>query len=471
MIARVLREAVDAIRGSERPMTVPGFLRPIDTAAMARQLNLDAVAAERGQSNIPPSTASAPDAMEQEILQRIESEWTWQGGELINNLRAYRQRLISYTVESEFTRLVIQAKDTLAQLREADHRAEADLGPLRQDYIAYRNELSDFKNKHHLTRAARVHARRWTTFGLLFVLIGFESMANGVFFAKGSEYGLVGGISTAIVISIVNVASSFLLGLWPIRWINRRNPAAKLSAFLLSLAGIAGVVALHAFAAHYRDAMADVGEDRALGAALVTLRAIPWKLQSLNSYYLFGMGLFFSLLSIYKGATFDDPYPGYGPMSRRHEGARKDYSDQHADLFDGMAHIKDETIKVIDDGILKIPLYPQEAANIRAQRAALVQTFRGYEPAVESAANQLLAKYRDSNRKCRSTPTPPYFDRAWRLPHSFLDTAEVRTLTADEDEKRVDMQATLAELRQLSQEVLDEYEKLMTTYPHPTKMS
>ena len=369
MIAKVMQRAVDAIRGSEGPTTVPGFLRPIDTAAIARQLNLQAIAAERGQSNVPPADASAPDAVEQQILQRVESEWTWQGLELINNLRAYKQRLISYIVESEFTRLVVQAKDTLAQLREADHRAEAELGPLREDYVALRDELSDFKKKHRLRRAARAHARRYTTFGLLFVLIAFESVANGVFFAKGSEFGLIGGVSTAVIISIINVTSGFLLGLWPVRWINRRNPLVKLFGLVMALAGIAAVVVLHAFAAHYRDAMAAVGEDRALGAAIAALRAAPWNLDNLNSYYLFAMGLFFSLFSIYKGATFDDPYPGYGPMSRRHESARQDYSDQHADLFDGLANIKDDTIKVLDEGIHKIPLYPQQIPSPTSQVA------------------------------------------------------------------------------------------------------
>jgi hypothetical protein len=136
MIANVLREAVDAIRGSDKPTTTPGFLRPIDTDLVARELNLKGTAAERGQSNIPHSHASGVDAFEQQLLQRIESEWTWQGGELINNLRAYAQRLIGYSVESEFSRLEVRAKDTLAQLREADHRAEAELGPLREHYVA-----------------------------------------------------------------------------------------------------------------------------------------------------------------------------------------------------------------------------------------------------------------------------------------------------------------------------------------------
>jgi hypothetical protein len=470
MVAKVVRDAFDAIRGNEKPTTVPGFLRPIDTAAIARELNLEAEASQRGQSNTPPSNASVPDLIEQKILQRIESEWTWQGGELINSLRAYTQRLIGYSVESEFTRLAVQANDTLARLREADHRAEAELGPLREHYIALRNELHDFQKDHRLTRAARRNARRWTTFGLLFILIALEATANGLFFAKGSEFGIVGGVGTAVIISLLNVWFCFILGLSPIRWVNHRNLLVKLSGLLISMAGIAGLVALHGFAAHYRDAMAAVGEDRALRVAFDTLRDSPSKLADLNSYYLFGMGIFFGLLSVYKGATFDDPYPGYGPQSRRHEDSRQDYSDRHADLFDDLADIKDETVRVLDTGIQQIPLYPQQAANIRAQRAALIQSFRGYETAVEAAANQLLAHYRDSNRKWRNTPVPAHFDRTWALPHSFLNSPEVRTLTAD-DEERPDMRATLAELRRLSQDVLTEYEKLMINFPHPTKMN
>jgi len=133
---KMLGRTFDAIRGSDKPITIPGFLRPIDTAAIARQLNLESTARKRGRSDMPPSDASTLDAIEQQITQKIESEWTWQGGELINNLRAYKQRLASYGVQSEFTRLVVRAKDTLTQLREADHRAKAQLGPLREDYNA-----------------------------------------------------------------------------------------------------------------------------------------------------------------------------------------------------------------------------------------------------------------------------------------------------------------------------------------------
>jgi hypothetical protein len=471
MIARVLRTAVDAIRGSEKPSSMAGLLRPIDTAAIAREFNLEAVAAERGTANVPAATANALDAVEQQIIQKIEGEWAWQGGELVNNLRAYAQRLVGYSVASEYTRLEVQAKDTLTQLREVDHRAEAELGHLRERFIEARDELGRFRKRHRLERAARDNPRRWTTFGLLFVLIALESMANGLFFAKGSEFGIVGGVATAVVISFINVGFCFALGLWPIRWMNRRNIAIKVAAFLITLVALAGVVALHGFAAHYRDAMAAVGEERALGAAAASLMAAPWKLADLNSYYLFAMGALFSLTSIYKGATFDDPYPGYGPMTRRYDSARQAYSDRHFEVFEDLGSIKDETVRMLDEGIHQIPLYPQQAANIRAQRAAMVQAFRGYETAVETAANQLLSKYRDTNRRNRTAAVPAHFEATWRLAESYLASAEVRSLTADGDFERVDVQALLQELSRLLQQVFDEFEKLMTTYPHPTKMS
>ena len=471
MATGMLRGALDAIRGSEKPTTVPGFLRPIDTAGIARELNLDVMAAERGRSNTPATGSTTLDAVEQQLLQKIESEWAWQGGELINNLRAYTQRLIGYSVESEFSRLEVMAKDTLAKLREADHRAEAELGPLREKYVSDRNELADFRKKHRLTRAARLPAHRWITFGILLLLIAFESAVNGLFFAKGNEFGLVGGIGTAVILSLINVSFCFLLGLFPLRWINRRSWFLKAIGLLITPSVGAGILVLHAFASHYRDATAAVGEDKAIRAAIASLYAHPWQLADLYSYALFAMGLLFTFLSVYKGATFDDPYPSYGAVTRRHNVSRDEYSDEHSDLFDDLKDIKDQTVATLNDGILKIPLYPQQAANIRAQRAALVESFRGYEATVQSAGNQLLARYRDINRKWRTTPMPGYTEEQWRLPHSFLQSAEVRTLMSDHDDEQLDMHATLAELRRLSHEVLTEYERLMLTYPHPTKMA
>jgi hypothetical protein len=470
-VAGAFRRLTEAIRGDDGRGLVQGYLRPIDTDEVARKLRIDAEGAERGSREQPSSDAASLDAVEQRIIQTLESEWTYHGSELINNLRAYASRLIAVSVQTELANLDLLAHNTLARLREANHRAEAELGPLREDYVSYRDELQTFREKNKLRRAARNPAHRWTTFGLLFFLIGVEAGLNGFFFAKGSEFGLLGGIGTAIGISFVNVLFAFILGLFPIRWLNHRNYAVKLVGLIIASAGLLALVGLHGFAAHYRDATAAVGEDLAFGTALRSLRSAPLGLADLNSFYLFGIGLLWAFLAVWKGATFDDPYPRYGAHFRRAARTREAYSDEHALLFDDLEKIKEGTVSELDAGIRRIPRFPQEASIIRSQRDADIGGFRAYEAAVETAVNQLLARYRDANQRHRKNSAgPKHFDVLWRLPHSFLTGAAVQKELAEPTTPPLDASAALVELRSLSQAVLNEYESLLANYPHPTKM-
>jgi hypothetical protein len=470
-VAGAFRKLTEAIRGDDGRGLVQGYLRPIDTDEIARRLRIDAEAAARGSREQPSADSQSLDAVEQKIVQTLESEWTYHGSELINNLRAYGSRLIAVSVQTELVNLDLLAQNTLAKLRDANHRAEAELGPLREMYVSCRDELSDFRAKHKLKRAARNPARRWTTFGLLFLLIGIEAGLNGFFFAKGSEFGLLGGIGTAIGISFVNVLFAFVMGLFPMRWLNHRNFLVKLVGLIVTVIGLAGLVALHGFAAHYRDATAAVGENRAFATALQTLKTSPLVLADLNSFYLFGIGLLWAFLAIWKGATFDDPYPRSGAHYRRAAAAREAYSDEHAFLFEDLEKIKEDTVAQLEAGTRKIPLFPQEASLIRSQRDAHLKSFRAYESAVETSVNQLLARYRDANRYHRkNSPAPKHFDTTWKLPHSFLSDSTVLKEIAEPTTPPLDANAALDELRALSKAVLNEYESLLVKYPHPTQM-
>jgi hypothetical protein len=470
MVGKIFQKFTNAIQGDDGRGQVQGYLKPIDTAKIARKLKLDEVAADRGSKNLPPTNSQQLDGIEQEVTQAIESEWTFNGNDLINNLRAYAQRLIEVSVSTELARLDLIAKNTLARLRDADNRALADLGPLSEHYVACRDELADFRKRHRLRRAVRPNAKPWTTLGLLALLIGVESAFNGVFFAKGSDFGLLGGVVVAIVISFINVVAAFFLGLFPMRWVNHRNLVIKLLGLFLSLTGLIALICLHGFSAHYRDALAIVNEDQALAKAIQTLRAEPHILADLNSYYLFGLGLLWASLAVWKGYGFDDPYPRYGACYRRAAKAREDYSDEHSCLFDDLEDIKEETVAALEDGIRAIPLFPQKAAQIRAQRDAHLKQFGAYENAVESAANQLLARYRDKNRVHRSSPAPSYFDNAWKLPSRFLADANVLAAMAEPINRQLDAHEATEQLGGLSKAVLEEYEKLMMKYPHPTEM-
>jgi hypothetical protein len=443
-----------------------GFLRPISTEQIAKRLQLDQKANENGNKNLPPSDSEIFDLVEQSIVQRVESEWIWQGGEFVNNLRAYAARLASASVVADFTQLRLQADNALTRLRAAHVRAQAQLSPLKEAFHNAKSELEAFKARHRLTRAAREASHRWTTIGFATILIAIEAVLNGVFFAKGAKFGLIGGVGTAVGISLFNVVLALALGFFPARWVNYRNLVAKLFGVLFVSAGLAVLVGLHAFAAQLREATVLVGEDRATSAAIERLLSAPWAVEDVSSLYLFGLGMTFALAAMWKGYFLDDPYPGYGATTRRVEDARAEYSEEHSDLFDELEEIKEEAITAAKDGVSRIPLLPQQTAAIRAQRDAMAQNFRGYEEAVVTAANQLLAQYRALNSEFRTSPAPVRFNQGWSLPYSFLASVEVRNLLTDADPPPFDMSAALDELRQLSKAVLDEYEVLITKFPH-----
>jgi hypothetical protein len=471
MLSSALKSFSKSVKDNERSGVVLGFLRPIDTDRISRELRLKENAVARGKNNLPNTDDVHLDAIEQAIVQRIESEWVYQGGELTNNLRAYADRLLGYSILAEFEKLRLAATNALTRLRSTSVQVLADLGPLRDTYLDARTEYDQFRARHKINRPARDLSKRWTTAGLLIILIGVESILNGFFFAKGSEFGLVGGVGTAIGISGFNVAFAFGLGLWPARWMHHRNVVLKFIAFLLVCAGLACIVGLHAFAAHLRDATALVGEDRAFSIALKSLVTAPWQLADLSSYYLFGLGLIFGLSAFWKGHSFDDPYPAYGATSRRMVAAREAYSDEHALLFGDLDEIKETTVEQLADGIDRIPLFPHHAARLRVERDALIEQFRAYEKSVQTAANQLLQLYRDENRIVRTTAPPMHFDQRWALSHSFLDNEKVNVLIAEAPLPTVSVEECLRELRELWTNLLTEYESLIARYPHPAEMA
>lgn len=456
----------------------PGFLRPIDTSRIAREVELEKRCVENGKLNLPPTTATQPDAVEQDIVQRLEAEWAWQGQELLSQLRAYAHRLNQCSVEAEFVRLQVKARDTLAKLRAAHIAAPRDLGPLREKYLAYHRDLHAFKAKHRLMREVRDPSRQITTIGLLVVLVSFESLINGAFFGDAASRGLIGGIGIAIGISILNVLVAFSIGYGPARWLHHKNWVIKAIGSFTLILGALTLFSLHAFALHLREASSTLAISNplftpreAMDLAIHTISTNPLMMHDLNSLYLFALGVVFAAAAFLKGYWLDDPYPGYGAHCRRAEAAREAYSEAHSELFDELTEAKNETVKELELGLERIKQLPREADNIRASRKALLQEFAAYETSVETSINQLLQRYRNCNRKARSDPPPAYFDEPWKLLHRFVDSPLVTELVADIPQPERDLSEILTELRNLADKVLSEYEELLKAYPHPTQMT
>jgi hypothetical protein len=125
-----------------QPAIAPGFFSSIDTARIARDFKVEAIARDRGRHNCPETHEGNLDALEQKISQKMEREWVWQGDELLNSLRAYAARLVSCSIPAEFHRLQIQAEHVLAWIRVAGGQSLRNLTPLQERYLSARDELA-----------------------------------------------------------------------------------------------------------------------------------------------------------------------------------------------------------------------------------------------------------------------------------------------------------------------------------------
>lgn len=467
----IIEKAKTWFKGDGVPQPIPGLMDPIDVDHLADELRLPVRGQENGTQELPVTGSTTLDAAEEEIAGRVLAEWTLQRDHLITMLKAYRDRLAELNAASEMAQLRVAASLAIVKFRQRKQEARGDLARLRNAYVAARDELRDFRIKHGLSRPARNPSGRWTTIGLLFVMIALESVMNGLFFAKGSERGLIGGVGTAFGISLVNVLSCFFLGLVPARFVNWRGWTVSIFAGLVTITGLAAVLFVHLFAGHLRDATAASTEAQAYGVAVAKILTQPWQLADISSWYLFGLGTLFGLISFWKGYRHDDPYPYYGDTFRREHDAAEKYNEEHRDFFGELEEVRDETVQRFGDGIANIPEYVAKSHQVRAARSALTENFRAYEQTVVQSANRLLTIYRDANRRRRQTPPPAYFSTPWALPGSAIAGSDITALVTEAPDSVVtNVDATLEELRNLTQQVLQTYDDLLAAVEHPTDM-
>jgi hypothetical protein len=270
----------------------------------------------------------------------------------------------------------------LQHIRAQRHKMLIANGPALANHLREeRSRLADlerFKAENGLTRDAHYPASPLLGFGILAILILLEAAINGVLFADTSDRGLFGGWLEAMALAITNVGVAFLVGSIVLPQVNRRSLPAKAGAIAFSLAGLAALVAVNLFGAHYRDFRAAAAQvelaqvaqamprrdtviavpgqksasseatvaklrpatlpfpevaakpassagDKAKRSEIDALGKVfeaPLHLESFTSVFLLIIGLCAATVAAADGYKFDDPFPGYGKRHRRYAEAR-----------------------------------------------------------------------------------------------------------------------------------------------------
>jgi hypothetical protein len=391
-----------------------------------------AVPAPAPQRSQPPHPGLA------EMAQRLQNGLDKQYAKGKSQLEALAQKIEAQEKRCQMPKL----GSDLQQIRFQRQKILIANGPMLADSLREEKsrleDLQTFKMENCLTRDAQYPSSPVLAFGILSILVLVEAGINGVLFADSSDQGLFGGWLEALVLAITNAGAAFLLGRIAFPQLHGRSFSGKAAGAVISLAGVAALIAVNLAGAHYRDFKssspgaappppaavkhepaalagvrkgplaappahiaakpavaeppapqpvpqpADKEKARELEAIARAL-ANPFNFQSFMSVFLFVIGLCAAAVAALDGYKLDDPFPGYGKRHRQYAAARAESGEMLRRILSQSNAIMTGNFHEIGR---KIESFAQEVSELLALHYAYAATRKELQGILEQAARE-----------------------------------------------------------------------------------
>lgn len=405
---------------------------PVDFDALRKSLRLEARGLENGRAGYPDSSASEPDTVEREIVAAVESLRRQGLREAAEHERVYRERIAAGHSGGPEIRQVVNETET-------DFRRDVDIGrgqlnDARADLHRSEADLEQFKQDNNLSRSAHESGGwlKWVAICMVVVLV--ESVFNGVLFARTNTAGLLGGTIVALGISVVNVGMASVAG-HSYRFKNHIRFWLKVTGWIFMLSLTAFAILFNFFIGHLRDSMSELPLEKAAGAAVENVISGNPLMQSLDAWLLTGLGLLIAAIAGWKAYDARDPYPGYSRVSEHFIRKRESWRDLREDTFGSLIETRDKAAADLKDEYDKVRERFDTARSARQGFLDLLGRRRDFLRECDRAAGNLLAVYRDANRRARNIPEPDCFRRPFQF-DPVEEPAEPERLDSEEDMRR-----------------------------------
>jgi hypothetical protein len=384
---------------------------PLSSNHLIRDLDLDEEARKAALSNKPDEHQQHLSKTEQAIVQvaeqRVEARRQIVDEAFSDLKTAVEATPVNRTELAGAASFQDIVNDCMTRYRDRMDQIVPAVRNRRQALVEY----NAFRDKHDLThRPAHMPVSMFMHFSIVLLFLIFEVAMNAGFFYPASETGYLGAAATSLSVATVNILLALLLGYWPLRYINHQNTRHLLWIVPTCIVLITGIVSINAFAAHYREvALAGIADPGL--AALYHLIAKPYEL-SLDSYLLFAFGLIIAAVATYKGYAANDPYPGYGEVTRNLDNAADDYAALQRSIVSDLSALEEKRI------VPSIATYDSvsDAFNAISVKYAsclqLISRFTELDHTDNEAIKRAINHYRSLNMQIRTDGiTPPSFTR------------------------------------------------------------
>lgn len=381
----------------------------IDNEKLSAELDVKAAARQQAKKELPASKAKSPDSNEINYRNNFQTQLIQKSHSVQKSLNDLSNQIHNLSINQ-------QLSDTKSAPNEFEQTVHTELTVSKRELKDLKNkldladeDLEQFKSENKLNREADYPLSKLKTFGLLFFLMLIEAIANGFFFAEGSDSGLLGGIVITLAIAFVNISFGFLLGWMVIRY---KNHITKWKSNLSLVSGFAVFLLVsigNLFIAHYREALSNF-PDNAQEHVWKSIESGWFSVADISSWLLFLVGIFFFILSTYKGYKCDDEYPGYGKFARLRDNASEELLDEKNSTISLIDEKYDEAMDILEDSFEDIKKLNINLTDAISSFEIQNKIFKNYCRHAESSLTYITKLYRDINSAERESPPPNFFE-------------------------------------------------------------
>ena len=383
----------------------------IDTSRIASEMKLMSEGDARGKKDQPSADAQQFDHIETGVIERVE-ELRRKGLENYEtNRRVYNERLARAGQASK--EIEIAAGTARNDFGSQVQHSLSQIETSRERLLETFNWRNRFREIHKIEHPIRDFHGWVSLVSLSIIFIVSEAAINSYLFSKGNEFGLLGGMIAAVIVSLVNVGLATFLGFFS-RYMNHSKLLKKLLGVASTLVWIFVMVSLNLAVAHFRDSL-EIGVEwqQAAKNAIVSFREAPVQLNGIESWLLLALGIFISCIAFWKGTTAEDSYPGYYQVQLALDRARAEYEHALADALDDLEKRRNDAIDDLQEASEDVRHGIGEAIDALFGQSALDNHLETFLEQCELKCSHLIAIYRDANMAARREPAPPSFSKSY----------------------------------------------------------
>jgi hypothetical protein len=436
---------------------------PLNVEQLAAELSIDERGRKQGAEGKPREDAETPDSEELGIGEEIERRARQAAEEYRASLELYESRIRDAIISSELRVEVESAGESavsdfsIRAVNDANH-----LATLEHEAKGRDSEYRSFRSKHRLERLPKIVSPRERFFRgtIIAIFIVLESVLNGLFFAEGSEAGLIGGFVQAVVLSILNIGAAILFAIYGLRLLIYRKLTVKAVGLVVLLLYVGWLFGLNLLIAHFRDAFIATAGNVSAPLLWQNLIAAPLVLSDAQSWLLAFLGVGFSLSALISASGLDDRYLFYGDIGRAREEAFARFNNEKTIALEGFMTRRDEAVDQMTQviGALRRQEYDKRLAIDGRNR--LHRDLCAYFDHLAAAHQRLVTMYREANEEARSVAVPNYFRESPRR-LAFLEAPPLATIPELDTDAR---EAAVERMRHFIKEVNSEMSKYGAAY-------